>query len=58
MSLIGYRKFIVALCCWASSVLLCLNGQVTGEQYVILVGLVVGMFGVANIGAKIIAPKQ
>jgi len=55
MSLLGYRKFTVALCCWASSSLLCVSGQIAGDQYVWAIGLVVGTSSAANVAKGTLA---
>jgi hypothetical protein len=47
-SLIGYRKFIVALLFWLSSTALCLLGLIDGGDFVAVTGLVVGLYGAAN----------
>lgn len=57
-SLIGYRKFIVAMACWLSSSLLCAAGLVDGGQYVTAVGLIVGLYGTSNVVARVLPAVQ
>ncbi len=56
--LIGYRKFIVAICCWASTSLLCLAGLLTGGEYVTSIGLIVALYGTANTVGKFAGGAQ
>ena len=57
-SLIGYRKFIVAVACWASTSLLCAAGLVDGGQYVTAVGLIVALYGAGNVAARALPAGQ
>ena len=56
--MIGYRKFTVAICCWASTSLLCLAGLLTGGEYVTSIGLIVALYGTANAVGKFAPPAQ
>jgi len=56
--LIGYRKFLVALCCWASTSLLCMAGLLTGGEYVTSIGLIVALYGTANTVGKFAGGAQ
>ena len=47
-SLIGYRKFIVAVLFWGSASALCYAGRLDGGGFVAVAGLVTGLFGVTN----------
>lgn len=58
MSMIGYRKFTVAMACWLSTSLLCAAGLVDGAQYVMAVGLIVGLYGTANVVARVVPAKD
>jgi len=46
----GKRKFTVALLALVMSFVLALAGILAGEQWVVAVGLVVGLYGAANVG--------
>lgn len=52
MSLIGYRKFIVAVLFWAAATGLCIAGRLTGGEFVSVAGLVMGLYGAANAAGK------
>lgn len=52
MSLIGYRKFIIALAFWGSATGLCIAGKLTGAEFVSIAGLVDGLYGAANAASK------
>lgn len=56
--MVGYRKFAVALCCWASTSLLCLAGLLNGGEYVTSLGLIVGLYGAANTISKFTSPAK
>ena len=49
---VGYRKFIVAMACWASTSGLCAAGLVDGGQYVTAVGLILALYGAGNVAAR------
>ncbi len=46
----GTRKFTVALLALGMSFVLALIGTLDGSEWVMAVGLVVGLFGAANVG--------
>ena len=46
----GYRKFAVAMAFWLSTSLLCAFGRVDGGQYVMAIGLIIGLYGAGNVG--------
>ena len=52
-SLVGYRKFIIAFAFWASGTALCAFGKLSGAEFVTLAGLVAGLYGTANVAARI-----
>lgn len=52
MSLIGYRKFIVAVLFWLSATALCAAGQLDSGGFVAVAGLVTGLYGAANAAGK------
>ncbi len=56
MSLVGYRKFVIALLFWASASGLCAAGRLSGGEFVGLAGLVTGLYSAANAAGKF-APK-
>lgn len=58
MSLIGYRKFIVALLFWASASGLCAAGLIDGGEFVAIAGLVMGLYGAANAAGKFSKPTS
>ena len=51
-SLIGYRKFTIALVALISGVGLCAFGRMDGSQFVTLAASVFAIFGTANVAAK------
>ena len=51
-SLIGYRKFTIALVALISGVGLCAFGRLDGSQFVTLAASVFAIFGTANVVAK------
>jgi len=51
-SLIGYRKFTIALVALISGVGLCAFGRLSGTEFVYLAGGVFAIFGTANVAAK------
>ena len=53
-SLVGYRKFIVAFAFWASATALCIFGKLSGAEFVTVTGLVTGLYGAANVTARVI----
>jgi hypothetical protein len=48
----GKRKFIIALLCWAGATAGLLLSKLDGGAYVAALGLVMGLYGAANVGAK------
>lgn len=56
-SLIGYRKFIVAVAFWLSATGLCLLGKLSGTEFVSATALVVGLYGAANAAGKFATTK-
>lgn len=52
MSLIGYRKFIIAVLFWTSATGLCVAGKLSGGEFVSIAGLVTGLYGAANAASK------
>jgi len=49
----GNRKFIVALIALVMSFVLALVGVLAGEHWVTTIGLIVGLFGAANVGEHV-----
>lgn len=58
-SLIGYRKFTIAVIALVSGVGLCAFGRLSGTEFVYLAGSVFAIFGTANVMAyRPTEPKQ
>ena len=53
-SLVGYRKFIIAFAFWVSATALCSLGKLSGAEFVTVAGLVTGLYGAANVTARVI----
>lgn len=53
-TLIGYRKFIIAVAFWVSATALCAAGKLSGAEFVTVAGLVTGLYGAANVTARVI----
>ena len=52
MSMVGYRKFTIAVLFWASASGLCAVGRLSGGEFVGLAGLVTGLYSAANAAGK------
>ena len=53
-SLIGYRKFIVAVGFLLAATGLCAFGKLSGVEFVGVTGLVTGLFGAANVAPRLV----
>jgi hypothetical protein len=52
MSLVGYRKFIIAALFAIAATALCAAGKINGGEFVAVAGLVTGLYGAANAAGK------
>lgn len=53
--LFGLRKFTIAILFWLSGTVLCATQTLSGGNFVLITGIVTGLYGITNVGEHVSA---